>query len=52
MQVLGDDEEVRVGAHHVDHVDQLDEGVLPLSGPEEVVDGLRVLLEGSSIDDG
>jgi hypothetical protein len=52
VQVLGDDEEVRVGAHHVDHVDQLDEGVLPLSGPEEVVDGLRVGLEGYSVDDG
>jgi hypothetical protein len=52
MELLGDDEEVWEGADHVDHVDDLDEGVLPLSCSEEIVDGLWVLFEGYSVDDG
>jgi hypothetical protein len=52
MELLRDDEEVGEGAHHVDHVDDLDESVLPLPCHEEVVDGLRVLFEGGSVYDG
>jgi hypothetical protein len=52
MELLRDDEEVGKGAEHVDHVDDLDEGVLPLPCSEEVVDCFRVGLEGDSIDDG
>jgi hypothetical protein len=52
MELLGDDEEVGEGADHVDHVDGLDESVLPLPCSEIIVDGLGVGLEGYSVDDG
>jgi hypothetical protein len=52
MELLRDDEEVGEGAHHVDHVDDLDESVLPLPCHEIIVDGFGGSLEGDSVDDG